>query len=598
MRQFSRRSFIAGTAGLGLAASMPTVRARASGARRVAVFGGGMSGLVVAHELAERGFSVDVFDARPVLGGKARSFGVPGSAAGGRPELPAEHGFRFFPGFYRNVPDSMRRVPFPGNPDGVLDNLRRISAIGDQDGFGGAASSGPGRSIAGFLPSDAPNADPGRLDDPAYLRELLKESAAQFAVTPMDRLPGEMADFARCVAVYVTSSTQRRRAVWDNVSWWDFLHAAQKSTYFQQTIANMTTMGLVAVKPQICSVSSAGNIVEAFLWNVLLPLPGPDDAPVARFLNGPTSQVWIDPWVSELRRLGVRFHLNYRLDALSVDGARVRGARVVDGSGTARSVDADYFVSAIPVDRATGVLTAPAVLRADPSLEGIRDLRTEWMNGLMIYLRQPLQVARGVLGVLDHPWTLSAVSQAHLWSRGISGYGNGQVNEIVSVDISTWDRPGMTTTTKPARECTREEIFTEVWATLVQRFGPYDPSLAPANLHSWFLDPAITFDGGVVRNAEPLTVQTVGTWSKRPKGPTAIGNLFVAGDWIQTNANVVSMEGANEGGRIVAQAVLDAAGVAAEPVVRYDYYVPPQLDGLKALDAQRLAAGQPNIFES
>lgn len=83
-----------------------------------------MSGLVVAHELIERGFSVDVFDAGSVLGGKARSFGVPGSASGGRGELPAEHGFRFFPGFYRNVPDSMQRIPFAGTSNGVLGNLR------------------------------------------------------------------------------------------------------------------------------------------------------------------------------------------------------------------------------------------------------------------------------------------------------------------------------------------------------------------------------------------------------------------------------------------------------------------------------------------
>ncbi len=61
--------------------------------------------------------------------------------------------------------------------------------------------------------------------------------------------------------------------------------------------------------------------------------------------------------------------------------------------------------------------------------------------------------------------------------------------------------------------------------------------------------------------------------------------------------HVVSMEGANQGGRIAAQAVLDAAGSNTERVVRYDYYTPPQLDPLKAMDAQRFAAGQPNIFE-
>ena len=78
---------------------------------RVAILGGGVAGLTAAHELVERGFEVVVLEARDIPGGKARSLPVPGSAAGGRADLPAEHGFRFFPGFYQHVPDTMRRIP-------------------------------------------------------------------------------------------------------------------------------------------------------------------------------------------------------------------------------------------------------------------------------------------------------------------------------------------------------------------------------------------------------------------------------------------------------------------------------------------------------
>jgi len=40
--------------------------------KKVVVLGGGIGGLSAAHELAERGFSVEIFDLRDIPGGKPR----------------------------------------------------------------------------------------------------------------------------------------------------------------------------------------------------------------------------------------------------------------------------------------------------------------------------------------------------------------------------------------------------------------------------------------------------------------------------------------------------------------------------------------------
>src|SRR3954447_24973756 len=123
----SRRELLgtaaAGGAAAALAGPGAALARRRPARKHVAVLGGGMAGLAAAHELIERGFAVTVYERR-ALGGKARSVPVPKTAAGGRRELPGEHGFRFFPGFYHHVPDTMRRIPFGGNANGVHDNLK------------------------------------------------------------------------------------------------------------------------------------------------------------------------------------------------------------------------------------------------------------------------------------------------------------------------------------------------------------------------------------------------------------------------------------------------------------------------------------------
>src|SRR6266568_3130666 len=94
---------------------------------RVAELGGGDAGLTAADELSQRHFEVHVFERRDQLGGKARSF--PSTPIGNPGGLPAEHGFRFFPGFYRHLPDTMANIPY-GDNSKVAENLVEANQFG------------------------------------------------------------------------------------------------------------------------------------------------------------------------------------------------------------------------------------------------------------------------------------------------------------------------------------------------------------------------------------------------------------------------------------------------------------------------------------
>ncbi len=571
----TRRGVLAGGALASTAAiSAPSYAARPG--RRVAVLGGGMAGLTAAHELVERGFKVTVYEPS-AWGGKARSIPVDGTARGGRRDLPGEHGFRFFPGFYHHVPDTMRRIPFGkgtvGDHLAAATNGKFLRADGRADAF-----------VFGVGP------DPVQLLTVDGLRRWLLDNLSGRTVPPH-----ELAYFVERLLVFVTSSDERRLGQWEKVAWWDFVGAGSRSEEYQRVLAAGLTRSLVAAKETVASTRTIGNMGEAFVMNIL---GRGNDGALDRVLDLPTNEAWINPWMRHLRDLGVRFVHGQALQRYDVSGGRVRAAWLVDGAGRRTRVEADWFVSAMPVERLRPTLT-PEVLRLDPSLRRLDELFTDWMVGIQFFLKEPVDIVHGHITFIDSPWALTALTQGQFWEgRDLPrDYGDGKVRDILSVDVSNWDAPGVLYG-KKAKRCTPREIAREVLAQ-IREHDTAAAKLPDGIVDSWFLDPGIRWNPRLRRNtnATPLLVNTVGSWRHRPNATTKIPNLFLTGDFVRTDIDLATMEGANESARTAVNAILDQTGSKAEPAATYRLYDPPEFELLKQVDAQLYKAGLPNALD-
>ncbi len=257
----------------------------------VAVLGGGVAGLSAAHELAERGFDVTVHELRDAPGGKARSIPYAGSGTDGRDDLPGEHGFRFFPGFYRHLPDTMARIPH--GERSVAAHLVGATRILF------AQAGGPNEIIA-------PAHFPESAEDFTVLARFVRDAAARVGVPPH-----EYALLIERLLTLLTSCDERREQQWDLQSWWDFTGADRRSAAFQRFLADGLTRTLVAARGREMSARTGGLVLVQLLQD-LTRLGGRAD----RVLDAPTSEVWIDPWVAHLEALGVELRLGESVDAL------------------------------------------------------------------------------------------------------------------------------------------------------------------------------------------------------------------------------------------------------------------------------------------
>ena len=538
---------------------------------KVAVLGGGVAGMSAAHELIQRGFRVAVFEKQPELcGGKARSIPVPvgGPASncpdvsGPRGHLPGEHGFRFFPRFYKHITDTMSRIPFG---DGhVIDNLIDTTRVQ--------------LAMYGKTSIELPNRFPRDEADLAKIfQDLMSDLPAEMGLEP-----GELDFFVERLWQVYTSCDARREEIYETMGWWEFVDAGNKSEGYQRFLAEGLTRSLVAANAHLANAHVEGDVGLALILDMITPGPSTD-----RVLNGPTNEVWLHPWLEHLRAAGVDYQFDRHIDRIVCrpnhgrPGGEIEAVYMSDSAQNEYVLaDADYYIAALPAEK-MAMLLDDGIAESDPSLTGIKELSknyVEWMNGIQFFLTEDVPLAHGHTIYLDSPWALTSISQQQFWDDyDLAQYGDGSVRGVISVDISNWHVPG-DTIPKPAKYCTAEEIKTEVWDQLKKFHALDEHPLGDDMLYCWFLDPDIEREQAVARigatgaryahdpnipmseNAEPLFVAYLNTWRLRPQTFTQISNLFLASDYVRTFTSVATMEAANEAARRAVNGIIQVSG--------------------------------------
>lgn len=545
---------------------------------KVLVIGGGIGGLTAAHELLERGFEVSVYDIRTIPGGKSRTIPVPNSGKEGRPNLPGEHGFRFVPAFYRHLPDSMKRIPFGNNRQGCFDNLT-------------------GTTYVEIAPYDkAPIRAPARF--PRTLAELLVLLKDVFDPPTLGLLPGEIEFFAERLWQVMTSCQQRRLHELENQSWWEFTDADHKSPAYVTYLVEGLSRSLVAAQPKYGSARTIGQVQVHLIFGTFNLVAHSTD----QVLNGPTSAQLLDPWIAHIRALGGRYTSEVQCTDFDCQDGRIASVGLKNTTtGATWRESADYYVSALPVEvmgpLVTDAMVAPG---ADPSLQSLRTLDKDvrWMNGLQFFLKKDVPVSQGHTLYVNSPWAITSISEAQFWtSIDLSQFGDGTVRGILSVDISDWTQPG-TFIQKKAEDCNLDEIAREVWQEIEKSLNVEGKTVVTwDDVHSYFLDTDIEIPSTRRPHkdidVEPLFINEPGSWEKRPSAGTAIENLLLAADYVQTNADLACMDSANEAARRAVNAILDRTGSTAPRCRIWDMEMPLIFAPLRLADQSRFDKGEP-----
>ncbi|WP_205520120.1 NAD(P)-binding protein [Pyxidicoccus caerfyrddinensis] len=465
--------------------------------------------------------------------------------------LPGEHGFRFFPSSYRHLASTMVETPLldvHGNltPRRVFDNLVPSS-------FYGIASQG--RRIR-FL-RRAPATRPVEM-----LQELWE--LADSGYPPTDTL-----QFTLRIWRYLCTSSERRKAEYEKLSWWEYLEGYEPKTGTRRYTYSAAFKRDMKFAPRVLAAFDGewgdahtnGNTLAQLYLNNLLPMPKTDGT-----LNGPTTLAWFRPWRRYLERyLGVEFTSGRLTRFESVEDRLVAWWRPL---GEAEQQDTqwydpkafeggtepvDYYL--VATDAATAELVTKDLLRIgvieklrgfttnippnprgsapeQPRPEGVLPGHVAWdrfqtLTGIQFFFPWSVRLAEGYIYFLDAPWGLSAINSQQYWASPPAFWQDG-FGAMLSVDIGNWyvREPGL----KSPSTCSREEIAHEVWRQIKrateQHNAPLPQSVDPGFKlpePAWYhLDRSIRFETGPdgkerpVENRTPYLIPIVGDWERRP----------------------------------------------------------------------------------
>jgi uncharacterized protein with NAD-binding domain and iron-sulfur cluster len=241
--------------------------------------------------------------------------------------------------------------------------------------------------------------------------------------------------------------------------------------------------------------------------------------PFLSVLAGNLQTEFIDPQTRELEALGVDIRCECGVTRVHMREGRVAAVETEKGE----ALTADAFAICTPFE-VTRKWLSDELYAADPDLGKMHYLEAQPMAALHLRLRNPVpELPREHLFFHASRYALSAIELGRLW-------GEDEREPLLSFISSDYARLN-----EVSEERAKDLLLDEI--------REYLP-ITPADVKDWEINPNVNV---------PLFINTIGAWPNRPRGKTAVPNLYLAGDYVKNAIDLACMEGA-------VSSALDTAG--------------------------------------
>jgi zeta-carotene desaturase len=481
---------------------------------RVAIVGAGLAGMATAVELADAGWEVEIFEARPFVGGKVGSWV---DSDGNHLEM----GLHVFFGCYYNLFDLMRKV-------GAVDNLRLKEHTHTFVNEGGRIGELDFRFITG-APFNG-----------------LKAFFTTSQLSAVDKVANSLALGTSPIVRGLVDFEGAMRNIrdLDSISFADWFRKHGGNDGSLKKMWNPIAYALGFIDTENISARCMLTIFQFFAAKT--------EASVLRMLEGSPDEYLHQPIVRYLKERGVKIHTRRRVREVLFEEkngeTQVTGLAIANGE-TTETITADAYVCACDIPGIQRLL--PQAWRKWSEFDNIYNLDAVpvatvqlrfdgWVTEMQNPDKRKQLKAVGLDNLLYTPDAdFSCFADLALTSPG-DYYREGQ-GSLMQLVLTPGD---------PFIKKSNEEIAHHVLAQVHKLF----PSSRELNM-TWY---------SVVKLAQSLYREAPGMDAYRPSQKTPIANFFLAGSYTQQDY-IDSMEGATISGQQAAETILNNVASTKSP---------------------------------
>ena len=481
----------------------------------IIIFGGGLSGLTLAHELIKHNFKILVIEKDNVLGGMARSDTV-------KSLFPSETSWRGYAPFYKNVSQLMKEIPYFDT--NVFNNLSLpIDFYLLHDKERGYKSS--------FTLKD--NIILYYIGINYLLSDNRREYYYSYNIEPFLKkyLSTEGYDF---IINYVVGPG----------------YGMNKNEISMGHLVHFSVISIINKKDYTHTHSSIKNENENEYehnstdnWHVM---------------NGPTSDMWINPWIKYLKKKKVEFLTNSELVKINYNNNNITSVEVKQNGMINQFKSKEYILSINPFNT-VNVLKNSKMQSLYNKFKSLTDTtkskQISFRIGINKKIKYPIDNIAFVMN--DSEFNITWYPQEKHWKNKpcIASLWSGTI-----IDFEKKGKLFNKNAEHLDNKKLKKEIIYQILRSKSFRKLIYDNNGFYINkkdieyFEIWY---EWNFKNGNQEQTNKKWVNNIYNEKFRPLQKTEYNNLFLSGAHTKTSINIWSMEGAVESGKITANYILD-----------------------------------------